>query len=141
MSKLPAIVAGLCIVLLARPAPGDDLLPDTSDIRHSEHRTSPYPSRWCIEHFIAATRAGRPIRIRSTTYIQAASPVLNEFETPALVHDNSRWQGTLLGRIIEHRSLRLATLWTGRDSALYFGVDDSGILGVSLGEREDLAGR
>jgi hypothetical protein len=49
--------------------------------------------------------------------------------TPAYLDRSSVFK-----RLMEIRSLRLMTLWQGRDTALVFGVDDSGYLGVSLDE-------
>lgn len=105
----------------------------------AEHATSPYPARWCIEHFLARThrsaRAGLPIRRSSPA---AAGPLsltyaADSVPAPYFAPDS------LINRLIEHRSWRMATLWTDRHRALYFGIDEHGYLGVSLGEASGAA--
>jgi len=136
MSRLPAAMMGLCVALFARPASCDDK-PAPVDSHDRKHLTSPYPSRWCIEHLIEATRANRRARVADQQRVLLplgpdSVPVDLVFADPGVP-----LQGTLIGRVIEQRSLRIATLWTGRRTVLYFGLDDHGFLGVSLGERQD----
>jgi len=132
MLKRIAAITTLGVAILAHPSLADEL-----SAHDTHHRISPYPSRWCIEDFLARNRSNHPTRSRSVTYPATASGYFDGEDIEAVPARSSRWSETLIGRIIEQRSLRFATLWTGRDSVLYLGLDDHGTLGVSLGERVD----
>lgn len=130
MLKQIAAIAALGVAFPAPPSRADDL-----SIHEAHRRLSPYPSRWCIEDYLARNRRMRPARVSNTSHPAAAVSFVDGAVLGTVSNEQSRWGNTLIGRIIEQRSLRFATLWTGRDSALYFGLDDHGTLGVSLGER------
>ena len=130
MLKRIAAMTTLGIAFMAQPSLADEL-----SVHDAHHRISPYPSRWCIEDFLARNRSNRPMRLRNVSYPAPTTGFSDAAVIGTVSNEPSRWSNTLIGRIIEQRSLRLATLWTGRDSALYFGLDDHGTLGVSLGER------
>ena len=97
------------------------------------HSTPRYAGRWCISTFIDRSRkpgAVQATRYRSPAYRFDSEPWYSLVDTyPA--YDS---EPPLVSRLKALRTLRMMTLWQGRDSALVFGLNESGYIGIRLDE-------
>ena len=94
--------------------------------------TSRYSGRWCIATFVRESQSLVP-RNSSTaargTYSYSSSgmgrTVLNDRMPLA-------YRSSFIENLMETRFLHLMTLWQGHENALLLGIDDHGMLEVSL---------
>ena len=115
----------------ASAAHGDEIT-DASARLDLDRIDSVYPDRWCITTFIDRSRkipVHRTSGIRTAETWAASTPVF-----PAVSYAAYSGNSSLANRLLALRTLRIATLWRGRQQALVFGVNESGYLGVRLDE-------
>lgn len=95
--------------------------------------TSLYPKRWCILTYVENSRQFRASTDPELSFYfpswldQQALPTDPVGHTP---FDEDRT--SLLSRLEALTSIRLMTLWRGRENALVIGLNRSGYLGISL---------
>ena len=90
--------------------------------------TAVYPDRWCVKTFVRSNRGDLPDR-QSSAFIPGDGSYLLPTNSPLYSNDSS-----LASRLIALRTMRLATLWRGRNQALVVGLSKSGYLGIRLDE-------
>ena len=134
--RLPAILIGaLCVT--SGSARCDDLtIADgnaQAELLTVSHSTPWFAGRWCISTFIDQSR--KPGAAQATRY---RSPVYRFVSEPAYslagAHPAYDTEPPLVSRLKALRTLRMMTLWQGRESALVFGLNESGYIGIRLDE-------
>ena len=106
---------------------------DSADTLIVDHSTSLYPKRWCILTYVENSRQFRTTADPALSFYypswldQQALPTDPVGDTP---FDDDRT--SLLSRLEALTSMRLMTLWRGRENALVIGLNRSGYLGISL---------
>ena len=93
---------------------------------------SRYSGRWCIVNFVQKSRslaARNSSTAARATYSYSSSGIRStvlDRETPLV------YRSSFIDNLMETRFLHLMTLWQGHENALLFGIDDHGMLGVTL---------
>ncbi len=134
--RLPAILLGaLCVV--SGSAHGDDSAAvegnSHADLLTVRHSTPWFAGRWCISTFIDRSR--KPGLVQAAPYRSPAYRFVSEPSfSLAGAYPAYDTEPPLVTRLKALRTLRMMTLWQGRDSALVFGLNESGYIGIRLDE-------
>lgn len=139
MTSRHAALLGVCLLFFAGSGSadgtddGEAAAADT--VMKIDHSTSIYPKRWCILTFIANSRSFRaqPASIHQSGPIDPF-PLSGRVGMAGAADNSHLARDSFLGQVIEQRSLRFMTLWQDRSTALFLGINERGILGISLGE-------
>ena len=106
---------------------------DQAELLTVGHSTPWFAGRWCISTFIDQSR--KPGTVQATRH---RSPVYRFVSEPSYsligVYPAYDSEPPLVTRLKDLRTLRMMTLWQGRDSALVFGLNESGYIGIRLDE-------
>lgn len=134
--RFPAIlITTLCIV--SGTAQGDDLsFTDSrtqSELLTINHSTPLFAGRWCILTFIDDSRNFDAVSTHGYRSAAFRSVVRSSYSLPG-GRPTYADESSLVSRLKALRTLRMMTLWQGRDSALVFGLDESGYIGIRLDE-------
>ena len=104
------------------------------NFRHSviAYDTSRYSGRWCIVTFLQESQSlvsRNSSTVARTTYSYSSSGIA---ETVLYSGTQLAYRPSFIDNLLETRFLHLMTLWQGHENALLFGIDDRGMLGVTL---------
>jgi hypothetical protein len=125
-----------CLLLASITAKGGEMPVEAVDRiiepTKASYSTSRYSGRWCIVTFIEQSRLQSP----GTTLTFTAS----EYTYSSLLARRSvlgsgsplPYRPSFIDNLVETRYLRLMTLWRGHENALLLGIDEHGLLGVTL---------
>ena len=94
--------------------------------------TSRYPGQWCVVTFVRESLWLPPRR--SSALAQNAYSYAPPGIGRAVLNNGSpyAYRPSFIENIIETRFLHLMTLWQGHENMLLLGIDDHGMLGVTL---------
>lgn len=100
-----------------------------------DHSTSLFADRWCILTFIGNSRnldsiSALGYRSPYPYSVSAAGSAYALYSNKPEYSDES----SLINRLLALRTMRLMTLWQGRETALVFGLNETGYLGIRLDE-------
>jgi hypothetical protein len=125
-----------CLLLTTMTAKGDETpvaaLDGIIEPTIGSYSKSRYSGRWCIVTFIEQSRLQSP----ATTLTIAGNEITySPLRARRSVLDSGSplpYRPSFIDNILETRYLRLMTLWRGHENALLLGIDEHGLLGVTL---------
>jgi hypothetical protein len=93
---------------------------------------SRYPGQWCVVTFVQKSRSALPRN--STTATRATYSYSPSGIDRAVIDSETSlaYRSSFIENIMETRFLHLMTLWQGHENALLLGIDDRGMLEVTM---------